>query len=122
MHKCEFCHVMFQARPQVKHPRACINCQDKRQQDNERAWHLKNRGLYDKKYHGAKKEVRLKKFRLISEELLQCLKVGKEILNVSIDLIEASGFFFRFLLQLGIRQVNKLWNVKEPATAGTLRA
>jgi integrase len=35
MHKCEFCNACFQARPQVKHPRACQNCQKKRQQENE---------------------------------------------------------------------------------------
>lgn len=110
MHQCEFCHDMFKPRPQVKHPRACKNCQGKRQQANEQAWHLRNRGLYDGEYHGLQKQVRRKQLQKFSAALSRCLDVGKNFLGIDFNLNGMADFFFQFLSQLGIRRANKLWH------------
>ncbi len=51
MHCCEFCGSEFLARPQVKCPRACNNCQVKRQRANERAWHARHLHFDDQYHH-----------------------------------------------------------------------
>jgi hypothetical protein len=109
MHQCEFCHVMFEGRPQVKRPRACRECQGERQKENEKAWHRRNKGLYDLKYHQIQKAERFKKLKSMTEEIFRLLEIGKSFLGVAIDLGGLEEIFQLFFISFGIRKINKLW-------------
>ena len=109
MHRCEFCNVMFEARPQVKRPRACDGCQRHRQRENEKAWHNRHKGLYDNKYHQVQKAERYKCLKEVAERILKLIEVGKTFLGEALDLKEMGDLLHRFLIHFGIRKINKFW-------------
>ncbi len=109
MHKCEFCLVMFESRPQVKRPRACSKCQRARQQENEKAWHNQNKGLYDLKYHRIQKIARVKKLKATAEQIFRLVEIGKSFLGTVIELEGIRELFQLFFISFGIRKINKLW-------------
>jgi hypothetical protein len=110
MCSCKYCLSGFQPRAQVKNPQACSNedCQRKRQRDNEKAWHMKNRGLYDAKYHSVKKKKRLESLWEKARVMWQAMQVGSKMLGVMTLAITAEKLLYRFFVTLGVRQVNKL--------------
>lgn len=108
---CEFCLTSFCPRPQVKHPRACAKCQAKRQRANEKAWHERNPKYLDKVYHSVKKQQRMKRIRKILEIVYECLRVGKDFLKHRLDLENIRTFLSQFLAHIGIRKINKFWDV-----------
>ena len=114
MNKCEFCNDIFKPRPQVKNPRACDKpeCQQKRQSLNEKEWREKNQGLYDGKYHSVKRVERKKTLDKLSDQVFQCIKVGKEFLNQKLNLELVNVFLVDFFHNLGIRCANKLWSLE----------
>jgi hypothetical protein len=112
---CSFCNSKYKVRPQVKNPKACYKktCQLNRQRKNEKDWVLKNKNLYDGKYHKIKRQVRMKKLKAMVEEILEMIKVGKIYLNKKINIEFIKGFLFKFIYKFGIRSSNKLWNIKK---------
>jgi hypothetical protein len=111
MHACEFCLSDFEARPQVKSPRACPkpDCQRKRQRANERAWHERNPVYSDVKYHQAKREERVNRILAVVAALKRCLEVGGSLLGLSFKPAEFAPALERWFLRLGVRQINKFW-------------
>ena len=114
MHRCEFCHVMFEGRPQVKRPRACGECQQERQRENEKAWHNRNKGLYDLKYHQIQKAERFKKLKAMAEQIFRFIEIGKSFLGTEIDLGGLEELFQLFFISFGIRKINKFWLPLKP--------
>ena len=110
--KCEFCNNFYSPIPQVKNPRACKNpkCQEKRQRANVKEWREKHRGLYDGKYHRIQRQKRFNKLKELAKKICECIKVGKEFLNQRFNLDVFKEYFHGFLLELGIRNANKLWS------------
>jgi hypothetical protein len=102
MHICEFCSATFQARPQVKRSR---------QRANEKAWHSKHKGEFDRRYHQVLKKLRSKQILNVCRELLNNLKVGCAFHGRALNLELVESHLFRFLSNLGIRRVNKFWVV-----------
>ena len=111
MHCCEFCNLRFQPRPQVKRPRACSACQKKRQRENEKAWHSKNKAQFGARYHQLQKVLRFKELKGICAECLKCFGTGFTFHGKDPNLEVFEDYFFTFLLRLGIRRVNKFWLV-----------
>jgi hypothetical protein len=112
MHACEFCLTNFECRPQVKSPRACLKpeCQRLRQRANEREWRDSNPKYLDKKYHQCQREGREKRIVAITEALKRCLSVGRDLLGLKFKADEIATFLKRWLLDLGMRQINKFWS------------
>lgn len=106
MHCCEFCRTEFLARPQVKKPRACNNCQGDRQRANERAWHRRH-AHFDDRYHSVRREQRLRKIKELADALVECLRVGQSLLGFSIKLAPFAEKLGEFLAELGVRRINK---------------
>ncbi len=109
MHKCEYCNACFQARPQVKHPRACQNCQLKRQRENEKSWHFKHKSNFDREYHGIQKIQRFERLQEISKIICQWIKTGAIFSGNNFLNSDWENSFMSFLVKLGIRKVNKFW-------------
>lgn len=114
MHRCDFCNVMFNARPQVKRPRACKDCQLERQQENERAWHSEHRSGFDAQYHRSQKVDRFKTLKAVADEISKLVDIGKTFLGERVELAGMVTFFYRFLVHIGIRRVNKFWPCRKP--------
>ena len=110
MHCCEFCNTLFKARPQVKHPRACKNCQKKRQMANEKAWRERNKKLYDNKYHQIKKIHRNHYINDITKKITECIQVGRTFLNIDFNPKTLHEYLLKLFQTLGVRQINKFWN------------
>ena len=109
---CEFCHIQFIPRPQVKTPRACKNCQHKRQRLNEREWKEANRHLSDKQYHQTRRHQRVKKLSKLAIYLSQCLCTGMEMINMGQgrpNLHQLISWILPLLQSMGIRRANKFW-------------
>ena len=108
---CEFCHNEFQPRPQVHNPRACSksSCQKARQQSNEREWHQRHRGIYDRSYRRSKKKIRLRKLFQLVQILLDCFATGAMVKGVCFDLARLRDVLAKFFLSLGIQRANKFW-------------
>jgi len=111
MHRCEFCDATFQARRQVKRPRACLSCQPRRQRENEKTWRINNKAQYDNQYHRIQKLRRIKKLGQMSEELHRFMDVGQKFLQTDLKLEHLQEFLFQFLSEIGVRQINKLWPI-----------
>lgn len=109
---CEFCNSLFTPRPQVKHPRACKNCQRLRQYANERAWKGRNTDIYNKGYHAEKKQNREAVIIAIAEKLMVCLKAGVSFFGLNIEPVKLGTHISKLLIRLGIREINKLWSLK----------
>ena len=109
MHQCEFCTARYQARSQVKRPRACADCQKNRQRANEKAWHIKNKAQFNPRYFQIQKILRFKQLKKISQEYLKYFRVGFTLHGKQLNLLLFEQFLLKFLLQLGVRRVNKLW-------------
>ena len=111
MHACEFCLSKFDCRPQVKNPRACLkpDCQRLRQRANEREWHERNPKYLDNEYHRSQREVRLKRILAITTLLKKCMSIGRDLLGIRFNADEIAAFLERWLLDLGLRQINKFW-------------
>jgi hypothetical protein len=114
MHKCAFCHRMFTARPQVKVPKACLQCQPIRLKTNQKAWHLKHKSGFDTQYHRGQKELRMQQLKSACGVLCRALEVGLLFEGKKLDGPLAEKFFLKFLQQLGIRRVNNLWSLITP--------
>ena len=116
MHSCEFCYCQFIPRNQVKKPRACFEeeCQNKRQRDNEKAWKQKHLSEYDKEYHVIQRDKRAKEILDILNSILKCIEVGIKFLGQKIEIENFRAHFKIFIFKLGIRQINKFWNLPEP--------
>jgi hypothetical protein len=116
MHCCEFCHIQFTPRNQVKNPRACVTekCQKLRQRDNEKTWKQKHLDQYDKEYHEIQRDKRDKEIEDILNSILKCIEVGINFLGQKIEFQNFKVYFTTFIFKLGIRQINKFWNSKEP--------
>lgn len=113
MHCCEFCLTDYKTRPQVKNPRACEKpvCQGLRQRANEREWHNRNQGLYDSKYHAIMRERRLDLILLIAGLFRKCMQIGASLSGMDLKAPEFGVVLEKFLLGLGVRQINKFWSV-----------
>lgn len=111
MHKCEFCFATFNPRPQVKNPRACNkeDCQMKRQRANEQDWHRQHSYNRDKQYHKIRRQQRKANLLHIIDVILECLRVGKELLGKRVEIERFRPSFQEFILELGIRNTNKFW-------------
>ena len=111
MHTCEFCLSKFDCRPQVKNPRACLKpeCQRQRQRANEREWKERNPKYLNAKYHQAKREVREKRIQQVAAVLKKCLSIGRDLLGRTFELERIAAFLERWLLDLGMRQINQFW-------------
>lgn len=108
MHRCEFCAVTFQNRPQVKRPRACPACQRKRQRANEKAWHSKHKEQFDSQYAKIQKIQRMKRIKEKAIQFKEWIEVGRRF-SKQFGALEGLGeFLFQFLVRLGVRRVNKL--------------
>ena len=119
MHTCEFCNNLFTARPQVKHPRACKNCQHLRQSANEQEWKGRHTELYDKGYHADKKQLREVVIIAIAQKFMDCLKVGVSLFGLIIEPVQLGSHIAKFLVRLGVRKVNKLWALNLNVITGT---
>lgn len=95
MHKCEFCHIQFTPRNQVKNPRACLteNCQKLRQRDNEKSWKQKHLDQYDKEYHEIQREKRTQEIEDILKSLLDCIKAGIRFFGKNIQFDNFTAHF-----------------------------
>lgn len=82
MHTCEFCHTDFKPRPQVKKPRACANCQGKRQRSNEYDWRLRNPQYSCAEYHILMREKRKRWLKEAAVRLMKCIEVGRDFRTV----------------------------------------
>ncbi len=116
MHKCEFCHIEFSPRPQVKNPRACKldQCQAQRQRSNEKAWKERHSNEYDKEYHSIQRDKRLKAIEKVLESILKCFEVGSKLTGKNIHIDDFKAYFATFIFRLGIRRINKFWNNENP--------
>jgi hypothetical protein len=112
MHTCEFCSIQFEARPQVKIPRACKDCQVLRQRANERDWHERNLHLHSHTYHKSKREVRLTKLRKLASVFTECLRVGQDFFGIKF-LNDFELFFAQAFIRLGVRQINKFCDLEK---------
>ena len=108
MHICKYCNKTYQARPQVKRPKACPKCQKKRQKENELDWRNKNKGLYDASYHKNQRLKRIEKLKVLAVELIQAIIAGFTLKGVNINLLMFKKKFTLFFVELGIRNVKKL--------------
>lgn len=112
MYKCEFCHAMFVARPQVKRPRACQKCQKRRQLDNQKTWRIKNKGLEGMgAYFKVWRESRGQRIRQWVERLMRCLGTGGMFHGEKLNTDAIRAVLLKFISALGIRAANKLWIV-----------
>ena len=118
--QCEFCPVTFTPRPQVKRPRACPNCQVVRQRENERAWHGRNRGLYDGKYHRIQRSVRSQQLQDCAKKVVRFCEAGSRFFGERIAIVGLEAILTRFFEDVGIRAANKLWTVEEAFLPTTL--
>ena len=114
MHCCEFCLSDYEVRPQVKNPRACLKpeCQGKRQRANEREWRARHLGLYDFRYHAAKREQRTRWIQAIAKLFQKCIQMGANLTGMELRMAEFGNVFEKFLLGLGVRQINKFWKAE----------
>jgi hypothetical protein len=111
VHQCEFCGASFHPRAQVKNPRACerAECQRRRQRSNELAWRQRNDVVSDPEYHRVCRRARLKRLEQIAVVLSRCLSTGATFLNQKISFESMQGVLLEFILELGIRKINKFW-------------
>lgn len=107
---CNYCHVIYSPRPQVKNPRACKDtmCQKGRQADNEREWRGKNQGIYDKKYHEVKRTLRLKEVASTVSTLIESLTIGLRFRGLLLN--SNHHFLIQTFTNLGVHQLNKLYS------------
>jgi hypothetical protein len=114
VHQCEFCGDRFQARPQVKNPRACSksSCQQKRQRSNELEWRQRNPSEFDSLYHKVCKDAREKQIREIAKDLKRCLETGARFIGKTLSESFLEEGLFQFLTYLGIRKINKFWTMQ----------
>ena len=119
MHTCEFCNNLFTARPQVKHPRACKNCQPLRQSANEQEWKGRHTDIYDKGYHAEKKQIREAVIIAIAQKLMDCLNVGVSFFGLIIEPVQMKSLISKLLVRLGVRKINKLWALNLNVIIGT---
>lgn len=112
MHTCKYCNKPFYPRPQVKNPKACNNpeCQKKRQRENERVWHSKNKAKFDAAYHRVKRKIRNKAILKVFLFLIEALRVGLTMYAKTLDTEAFENTFKGWFLKLGLRQINKLWS------------
>ena len=108
MHICEFCNTFYTPRPQVKRPRACKNCQQKRQKANEKAWRERNRGLYDRKYHAVLRERRCQTIQCIISMFMKVIKIGSTFIGQEINTDQIEQYFSELFRSLGIRKLKKV--------------
>jgi hypothetical protein len=111
MHCCEFCSNEFLARPQVKKPRACNECQSQRQRANEKAWHARHTHFNDK-YHRIRRDERNKRIEKLVLILVECLRVGQQLMGTTIKFESFSDYFVDWFSRLGVRRINKFWSFK----------
>ena len=119
MHCCEFCSTHFLSRPQVKNPRACSNCQTLRQRANEREWHEKHSHFNDA-YHGIRRKQREEKILKLVSILIVCLRVGQSLSGLKFNCEKFSKILEVWLLELGVRQINKFCELEKLLESGTL--
>ena len=96
----------------MKKPRACSNCQKRRQRENEKAWKQKNLGLYDGKYHRDQRDERKGEVKARIEQLVRCIEVGSTLLGTVFSddsRAEFKNWLLIALLGVGTRRANKLW-------------
>lgn len=109
---CEFCSQEFIPRPQVKKPRACKDCQAKRQRANEIDWRKRNMHLVCKKYHQVRRDQRYKKLSQLAAYISHCMTTGFKMINIGQKHPNFNALIKWILpiLQLtGIRRANKFW-------------
>ena len=112
MNNCEFCHNDFHSRPQVKRPRACPSCQKERQRSNEKDWRILNPQYFSALYHKLMREERMRKLKVAAKLLSKCIGVGKEMLGMTLAVDDLGAIFWKLLVELGIRRVNKFWGAE----------
>lgn len=115
MHCCEFCLSEYVVRPQVINPRACqaFECQLKRQRLNERDWRLRHPELRGTRYHSIRRQQRLQRIQMMATILQRCLQIGVDLLGVKIGIDPFLEDFKEFLLNMGVRRINKFWLFEE---------
>ena len=65
--------------------------------------------MSDPDYHRIRKRARFKLLRQISELLIRYLNTGALFLNKKVLCEPAQEFLLQFLLDQGIRKINKFW-------------
>ena len=115
MHCCEFCLSEYTARPQVINPRACqkLECQLSRQRLNERDWRLRHPELRGTRYHSVRRQQRLQRILMMATILQQCLQIGVDLLGIKIGIVPFSEDLKKFLLNIGVRRINKFWKFED---------
>jgi len=119
MHECEFCRTDFLSRPQVKNPRACGGCQSLRQRANEREWHERQSKFCDR-YHQLRRDQRLKLIETLVKVLMECMGIGGRFLGTTLNLEKFCEAFSDFLMELGVRQINKFCDLEKIADLKSL--
>ena len=116
MHRCIYCECEFNSRVQVKNPIACSNseCQKKRQRDNERDWHEKQRARFDGSYHQARRKARKAIILAMVQKIVKAIKIGFTLTGQELDSHLFQDFLEKALPALGLRRANKLWDAKTP--------
>ena len=109
MRNCEFCHTEYTPRPQVKKPRACADCQKPRQRDNEYRWRKANPRYSLPLYYEQWRKDRDKRLKTAVDALSKCIRIGKDMVGMNLEMDELGAALTEFLYTLGIRRVNKLW-------------
>ena len=114
MHRCIYCECKFNSRVQVKNPIACSNpeCQKKRQRDNERYWHEKQRDRFDGLYHQARRKARKAIILAMIQKIVRAIKIGFTLTGQGLDSDLFRDFLLKALLALGMRYANKLWSTE----------
>ena len=107
---CEFCHTQFSPRPQVKRPRACPSCQTLRQRDNENCWRKENPRYSSPLYHELRRKERERKLKAAADALSKCIRIGKDMIGLNLEMAELGPVLAEFLITLGVRRVNKFWS------------
>ena len=114
MHQCNYCKCEFNSRKQVKSPIACLksDCQKKRQRDNERIWHEKQRDRFDRRYHQSRRKARAAAITAMIKNIVHAAKIGFLLTDQSFDTDLFQTFLQKFFPTQGLRYANKLWSVK----------
>lgn len=112
MHYCEFCSTPFTPRPQTKNPRACNkdSCQKARQKANQKEWRECNRDCYNKRDHYNYRANRNKLIQEIISFFVEALTIGAHFKNYQINFELIKPHIHKFLFQVGIREIKKLWS------------
>jgi hypothetical protein len=73
---------------------------------------MRNRQYSSAEYHGLMREKRKKALKEAADRLAKCIEVGRDFLGMSVRMDGIEIVLAEFLASLGIRRLNKLWNLQ----------